>query len=117
MKKATAEWPRKAEDDLVAARRLLRGRDPLKDQICFHCQQAAEKYLKALLQERGLPIQKTHNITVLLDQLIPTENGLRPLRRWGKQLTYYAVEYRYPGIRASLRQARAAYDRAGVFRR
>src|SRR5262245_42499012 len=102
MKKATAEWLAKAEDDLDAARKLLRGKKPLKDQICFHCQQAAEMFLKALLQEWGLPIHKTHDITALVNQLLPTDQTLRSLRRGSKRLTRYAVEYRYPGIRATL---------------
>ena len=46
------EWLRKAEGDLRVALRLTS--DPedsstFREQIGFHCQQAAEKYLKALL--------------------------------------------------------------------
>ena len=48
MKKLTREWIRKAEADHHAAVKLHRGSDPLHDIVCFHCQQCAEKYLKAL---------------------------------------------------------------------
>jgi HEPN domain-containing protein len=44
----------KAEDDLTGARTLAARPKPLKDIVCFHCQQAAEKYLKALLHELGI---------------------------------------------------------------
>ena len=51
MKRLTARWVRKADADEEGARRLARARPPLPDLVCFHCQQAAEKYLKALAQE------------------------------------------------------------------
>jgi HEPN domain-containing protein len=51
MKKLTAEWVKKAEADFVAAGKLARGRVALHDQVCFHSQQAAEKYLKGLMAE------------------------------------------------------------------
>jgi HEPN domain-containing protein len=53
MKRATREWLRKAEDDYLAARKLAKGGDPLPDQVCFHCQQSAEKLLKAILEEQA----------------------------------------------------------------
>ena len=61
MKKTTREWVGKAEDDALAAARLAHGRKPFHDQVCFHCQQLAEKYLKALLEELGHPVPKTHD--------------------------------------------------------
>ena len=50
MKRMTREWIRKAEDDFRAAGVLAAGSEPFHDQVCFHCQQSAEKYLKALLE-------------------------------------------------------------------
>jgi HEPN domain-containing protein len=48
MKRAVREWIKKAEADHRAVERL--GNDPLlREVVCFHCQQAAEKYLKAAL--------------------------------------------------------------------
>ena len=116
MKKLTAEWLGKAEDDLDVARTLLKTRPLHTDQICFHCQQAIEKYLKAMLQEAGMPIERTHDIQALLDQLIPSDRTLRSLRRGTKKLTDYAVEYRYPGRHTRPREARAAFQKANQFR-
>ena len=48
MNKLTAEWVRKAEVDWQVAQRLAAEKPRLNDPICFHCQQAVEKYLKAL---------------------------------------------------------------------
>ncbi len=73
MKIVARQWVRKAENDLAAARQLLKARPLLSDEICFHCQQAIEKYFKALLAEHCFPIQKTHDLTMLLYQLMPID--------------------------------------------
>jgi HEPN domain-containing protein len=112
MKKVTRLWVRKAENDVAAARQLLKARPLLNDEICFHCQQAIEKYFKGLLAEHGLPIQKTHDLTILLLQLIPADATVASLGRGLKGVTRYAVEYRYPGANTTSRQARAAYRKA-----
>ncbi len=108
MKNLTAEWVRKAEEDYDGARRLTATKPPLHDLVCFHCQQAAEKYLKALLQELGLAIPRIHELDVLLDLLLPHDVSLRSLRRAVNILTQYAVDYRYPGMNATARQSRSA---------
>ena len=52
MKPTTAEWVAKAVGDFLTAGRELRARkSPNYDAVCFHAQQYAEKYLKAVLQE------------------------------------------------------------------
>jgi HEPN domain-containing protein len=88
----------------------------LCDEVCFHCQQAIEKYFKALLAEHGSPIQKTHDLTILLRQLLPIDATLGSLSCGLKGVTRYAVEYRYPGLHTTGRQARAAYQKALVVR-
>src|SRR5262245_44935438 len=103
MKRHTAQWVLKAEEDRQAARVLAAQRKPPRDIVGFHCQQSAEKYLKALLQELGLAVPKTHNLNDLLNLLVPHDATLSPLRRGLKSLIRYAVEYRYPGIRAGAR--------------
>jgi HEPN domain-containing protein len=105
----------KAENDYRAAEKLERGSDPLHDQACFHCQQCAEKYLKALLEELGLTIPYTHILRDLLTLLMPHHPSLRPLRR-ADFLTQFAVGTRYPGRHADKRQARAALRWAGRVR-
>ena len=94
---------RKAEDDLLGARRLATNNPPLHDLICFHCQQSAEKYLKGLLQEWGVVPPRTHNLDILLSLLVPFDSNLSTLRRKLKSLTRYAVDFRYPDERATKR--------------
>jgi HEPN domain-containing protein len=97
---------------MQAAIRLAGAKPPLTDPACFHCQQAAEKYLKALLQELGLAIPFTHDLDRLLLLLLPHEATLRPLRRGLKGLTRFAVDYRYPGSHASKRETLSTLERA-----
>jgi HEPN domain-containing protein len=108
MKRHTAQWVLKAEEDIEVARNLAGLAKPARDAACFHCQQSAEKYLKALLQELGAAVPKTHNLIDLLDLLLPHDATLAPLRRGLKSLKRYAVEYRYPGLRARTREMQSA---------
>jgi HEPN domain-containing protein len=98
----------KAEADHRLIVILARGRERFHDQICFHGQQSAEKYLKALLQELGLPVPRTHNLLTLHGLLLPHHSSLRPLRRGLDFLTRFAVGPRYPMFTATKRQAAAA---------
>ena len=105
MKRTTAEWVRKAEDDYQFAHR---GDEPFHDQRCFHCQQSAEKYLKALLVELALPVPRTHNLWDLKILLSPHYSALKVPNRGLIFLTRFAVGTRYPGIIATARQSAAA---------
>ncbi len=108
MKKATREWVRKAERDYVLAKQGSRSKVPVHDGVCFLCQQCAEKYLKGLLEERGMAVPRTHELVLLLIKLVPHYPTLRPLRRGLFFLTTFAVDTRYPGKNATKRQAVAA---------
>lgn len=108
MKRTTAEWVRKAEDDHRLTVKLSRGKEPFPDQLCFHCQQSAEKYLKALLEQLSQPIPYTHILRDLLELLLPHHPSLRSFQRGLKFLTRFAVGTRYPGENATKRQAQAA---------
>src|ERR1700730_7174313 len=105
MKKMTREWIRKAEDDFGVAGILAAGREPFHDQGCFHWQQSAEKYLKALLEEFGQAIPRTHDLEDLLDLLLPHHSSLSSCRRGLRLLTGFAVDPRYPLLHTTKRQA------------
>ena len=57
-------WLEKARHDLETARRVVAGDPPITDTAVYHCQQAAEKALKAFLIDQGQPIFKTHDLMV-----------------------------------------------------
>ena len=59
MNDLTIEWVQKAEGDYETTLRESRvRRHPNYDAVCFHAQQTAEKYLKAVLQESGFSFPK-----------------------------------------------------------
>jgi HEPN domain-containing protein len=117
MKRTTAEWVKKAEEDFVLARQGRRSKTPVHNGVCFHCQQGAEKYLKGLMEELGLTVPKTHELVHLKAILLAHHASLQGLHRGLAFLTNFAVVIRYPGENASKRQAVAALRWAERIRR
>jgi HEPN domain-containing protein len=117
MQPLTREWIAKAEGDYASANRELRARkQPNYDAACFHAQQCAEKYLKALLQEAAISFGRTHNLTGLLDLLLPIDASWELMRADLLQLSNYAVLVRYPGASADKLIAREAVALARAVR-
>jgi HEPN domain-containing protein len=116
MKKLTAQWVRKAESDYAVAKILARRKDPHHDEVSFHSQQTAEKYLKALLEELGQPVPHTHILEDLVALLLPYHPELSSLRMGARLLTRFAVDTRYPGKNATKRQATSALRWTTKFR-
>ena len=108
MKRQTTQGVSKAEEDINVGRAMATQTPPPRKAGYFHCQKAAEKYLKALHQELAATVPKTHDLEDLLDLLLPHDAALAPLGRGLASLTKYAVEYRYPGLRATARQMQSA---------
>ena len=118
MKPLAREWAAKAEGDFVVAAQIMRQRkNQVLDAACFHCQQSAEKYLKARLSEAGIAFPKTHDLVVLLKLVLPKEPLWASLMAAAQTLTDYAVDFRYPGDSANLTEARSALKHAGAIRR
>ena len=90
------EWVRKAENDLRNAEHTLTlESDCPFDTVCFHAQQCAEKYLKALLVHRGSSPPKIHDLTELFP-LVQQNGSIDIDHRDTELLVPYAVEPRYP---------------------
>ena len=106
----TRQWVQKAEADYDAVLLLRQSRKPSRfDTIRFHCQQCAEKYLKARLQEAGVRFPKTHDLNALLSLLATIEPTWLRLRPELAALTDAAVEFRYPNHWSGSVEARGAY--------
>lgn len=92
------EWINKGEGDRLTAKRESEVIDsPNWDAVCFHAQQAVEKYLKALQQQEGIRFSRTHDLTQLLRALLSKFSELEALLDDLEWLTTFAVEIRYPG--------------------
>jgi HEPN domain-containing protein len=113
MNPLTLEWIDKAEGDLLTARREYRVRkSPNFDAVCFHTQQAAEKYMKAVLQENGMPIPRIHSLADLLALISKIDPGFIVIQSDANVLEGYAVQFRYPGLSANKTDAKAALTAA-----
>ena len=110
MKPDARDWVSVAEEDYAMASLALRSRTrkPMANAIGFHCQQCAEKYLKAQLVEDGMPGLKTHDLQVLLHQVLPRHPLWVAFHAPLGNLTGNAVKFRYPGHVATRADARAA---------
>ena len=118
MNPVTREWVSKAEGDFVTASRELRARkSPNYDAACFHAQQCAEKYMKALLHAAGIAFQKTHDLESLLGQVVAIDPSWEMLRPDLEALTTHAVAVRYPGWSMNRAVARGALATAREVRR
>ncbi len=108
------EWIKKAEHDLGMAELALKNKPEYTDSICFHCQQAAEKYLKAYLVFLNIRFEKKHNLSYLLDLINEKEKVSSEFYDMLENLEDYAVEVRYPDdwIEITLEDAGEAYKTA-----
>ncbi|WP_337286488.1 HEPN domain-containing protein [Candidatus Methylomirabilis sp.] len=91
------QWIERAEEDLTNAQHTLTLHEhcPLTT-VCFHAQQCAEKYLKALLTFHTVPFPKTHDLAELL-RLVPETGSLTIPLKEIVVINRYAIEARYPG--------------------
>ncbi len=118
MKPITAEWIEKAEGDFGLVQREVKvSEKPNYDAICFHCQQCAEKYLKARLCEAGISFGKIHDLVSLLEQVLDTEPQWEKFREDLAYLSDFAVSFRYPGESADAQSAFDAQKRCQRFRK
>ena len=117
MNPSIAEWVSKAEGDFLTASRELRARkSPNYDAVCFHCQQCAEKYLKAVLRENNKHIPKIHFLLELLALILEFDGSYEFLKADLEVLEDFSVKFRYPGDFAEKEQAQSAYAAAGTVR-
>jgi len=93
----TRAWLEKAAMDLRSARVDLEAAPPIVGDALFHCQQAVEKALKALLCWHDQPFRKSHDLAELGARCVDLDADLESLLRQAAPLTEYAWKYRYPG--------------------
>jgi len=105
------KWHIKAENDLITIENEFNSDNVITDTVCFHAQQAVEKYLKSFLIAHQKGFRHTHNITELLNQCIDIDASFRKID-FAVSLTIYAVEIRYPDdfFIPEIDEAREAYS-------
>ena len=120
-KELVRDWLTRASHDLRSSRALASLDDPLLDTAIYHCQQAAEKSLKAWLQSNDDPFPRTHDIEDLVEQASGINPDFGEFAGAAAVLTPYVSAFRYPGgfdepmptreeFDEALQHAQAIYD-------
>lgn len=90
-----SRWLAVAEQDLKAVRNNVAGPEPALDVAAYHCQQAAEKIIKAALITRGIDPPRWHDLDSLISLLGTDDPLVSPLTPLAG-LTPYGIAFRYP---------------------
>jgi HEPN domain-containing protein len=90
------EWLYRASLDEVSADQLISGTRPVPETAVFHCQQLAEKALKAFLVSVNVPFPKIHDLVDLLALCTRQDSEFAQLLDIARALTPYATIFRYP---------------------
>jgi HEPN domain-containing protein len=93
--KLIQEWLQKADEDLGFAASIIED-SPFFAQICFHFQQASEKYLKAVIVADDLEFQKIHDLVALLRICLGSRPELNCLMPDCNLLNRFYIDTRYP---------------------
>jgi len=89
------EWIEKAEEDFGFASTSIEHTNYFA-QICFHFQQAAEKYLKAFIIANGLEFRPIHNLLELLEICREKEPEISEIEEDCRYLNPFYIDTRYP---------------------
>ncbi|MGI8400651.1 MAG: HEPN domain-containing protein [Gemmatimonadaceae bacterium] len=100
-----AGWLVHAERDMRAAAHLSSDLAEFKETICFHAQQAAEKFVKALIISRHAHPPRTHDLIELLAALRKLGIDFGDLDDDARFFAPFAVEVRYREDRDESSQA------------
>ena len=89
-------WLFRADEDIAVVDRLIQSdAQAYTSTICFHAQQAVEKYLKALLAWKSVDFPRTHDVDFLLAECGKVTSGeLDHIDL--KSLADFGVSVRYP---------------------
>jgi len=99
MKKEKAEyirnWLFRANEDIAVINDLINfGTEYYTSTICFHAQQATEKFLKAFLVYHNIDFPRTHDVDYLISECQKINKNAFNIDL--KSLTDFGVSVRYP---------------------
>jgi HEPN domain-containing protein len=113
MRPETNLWIEKANQDVKTVEILIQSNEGPSEIICFHCQQAAEKFLKAFLIDKNIEFPRTHDLLMLIEKyILPFDNTFHEIIPAATEITGYATATRYPDLydEFDMNAAREAYQ-------
>ncbi|MBM2817043.1 MAG: hypothetical protein HW421_3805 [Ignavibacteria bacterium] len=90
------QWIENADHDLGSAKIILLHLPDYFDTILFHCQQAVEKYIKAILVFNEIEFERSHDLVYLLELLSGIYEISEDKYKKAVSLNGYSVQIRYP---------------------
>ena len=109
---AANEWLKAAKDDLLLVSKVLEEKE-LTNLVAFHCRQAIEKTLKALMEYNNIIVPRKHDLITLKDMLSDfvdiQEVGLLD------SLNSLYIDSRYPGNMGMLPDGKPSVEQGIVF--
>jgi len=107
------EWFSKADSDILNIENNLKSEKVPADTVCFHSQQAAEKYLKGYLSYKEIEFEFVHDMKYLIDLAVTSDKKFEELIGVVKKLDKYSVKTRYPYFYTpTLEEAKESYEMA-----
>ena len=94
-KKIIQEWLLAAERDLKIAKEDIDKPERRQD-VTFHCQQAAEKFLKAFIIFKNLEFRPTHDLETLLHICLQQNKEFESIKTECRMLSPFYIGTRYP---------------------
>jgi HEPN domain-containing protein len=88
------KWLLIAQEDILAAKKLVRPK--LFTAAAYHCQQSAEKSLKAYLVLKKHPVIKTHDLVKLLELCMAFDQTFQKNLDAANYLNPFSTKFRYP---------------------
>jgi HEPN domain-containing protein len=113
------EWLHYALNDLIVANHCFNDLHPKQTEIAsYHCQQCAEKALKAFLLYKNIEPPKIHDLKLLCTMCQDIESSFSGITGPCSHLTPYGVTARYPNelspdenmVKLALHEAQQVYD-------
>lgn len=89
------DWFKMAKKDLQSAK-ILFEHEADYGIVCFHCQQAAEKFLKGYLVKQTGMVQEGHSVVKLCRRAVQFEPEFKTFLKDCALLNIYYIETRYP---------------------
>ncbi len=115
------DWIKYADEDLKLGNTLLEEHDEFYAAICFHFQQAGEKYLKAFIIKNNLVFEKIHDLRKINEICKNFDSEFQELKENADYLTDFYTDTRYPAswglgiIKEHAERAREAACKIGEF--
>ena len=110
------KWLIKGLNDLKTAEILINlpKEEIVTDTLCFHCQQAVEKFLKAFLVASNVEFGRVHSIEYLIKLCEKIDKEFEFLYDITANLTDYAIDVRYPDefYIPTIEEAKKAFESA-----